>query len=87
MYNTGFLVIYAHSVYCQVLDPEEFSQEYMDFVIFYLDSFFEIYAYFLSAVQVELLFLLRSSQLNCRALYGASAAACGMNIKCDRFVL
>jgi hypothetical protein len=87
MYITGFLVIYTHPVHCQVLYPEEFSQEYMDFVIFDFDALFQIDINFLSSVQVIVISIAWLAQLNCRALYRASASAGGLYIESNRAIL
>ena len=86
MYNTRFLVIYAHAVHCKVLYPEEFPHEYMNGVISDLDAFLQIYAYFIDAVQIKIICFCGLSQLNCRALHGASASACRLYKKGNRIV-
>ena len=88
MYKTGFLVIYAQPVYCQLPDPEELAQENMHIAVNELDILSDINidaVYFKYIKFIGKLWLL---QLNCRSWYDtASAGAGGMNIEQHRIIL
>lgn len=86
MYNTGFLVINTHSIYCQILDPQKFPHEYMKLIIYRLTAFPDVYICFIDYIQIKAFSYCRLPQLNCRSLYGTSASACCMYIERYRIV-
>lgn len=88
MYKTGFLVIYAQSVYCQVLYPEELAQENMHIAVNELDILSDINIDTVYFIYIKFIGKLGLLQPNCRSWYDtASAGAGGMNIDQYRIIL